>query len=228
MRSYINRTIQIALALTLFLVAPMMGKTPDEVQFHILPQSDLTLLGNSTLHKFSLDAKEMNGSLVIDTQDYLQNPLEAVTEDPSGQVKIPVQKLSSGEKGLDKNMEKAMEAKKYPDITFHLTNVTLADSAVSDTGWTAFRTTGDLTIHGTTKSITMTVQGKQINEKQLRFKGKKPVKMSDFGVKPPVLMFGAIKTDDTIVVDFNILVKANQPLAVLSHSQGNTPDFALK
>jgi len=206
-----------------------MGKTPGEVQFHILPQSNLTLEGNSTLHKFSLQAEELNGSLVINKQDYRQNPLQAVTEDPQGQVKVPVKQLNSGEKGLDKNMEKAMAADQYPEITYHLTGVALVDTTASDTGWTTFRTTGDLTIHGTTKSIAMTVKGQQVNENQLRFKGKKPIKMSDYGVKPPVLMFGAIKTDDTIVVDFNLLVKANQPLAVLTQPvQNEEHNFALK
>lgn len=229
MRSYINRTIQITLLLGLFLVAPITGKTLEEVQFHILPQSALTLQGNSTLHKFALEAQEVNGSLVINKADYQQDPLQSVTDSAQGQVKIPVSELSSGEKGLDNNMKKAMDAKKYPVITYRLTNVILADSATTDSGWTRFQTTGALTIHGVTKTISMVVLGKQINENQLRFKGQKSIKMSDFGVKPPVLMFGAIKTDDTIIVNFNLLVEANHPLAVLTQpARTSEQNIALK
>jgi len=197
-------------------IHPVFAKPPQDITFTISPQSTLTLNGNSTLHKFSFKAEKIDGSLAVDANAFKQDPLQSVARDSQGKVVIPVKSLDSGEKGLDKNMQKAMKAKQHPEIVFTLQNLSVADTSDSTGNWTVLNASGVLQIAGTGRAVQLQVRGKQVDRNELRFSGSTKLAMTDFGIKPPKLMLGAIKTDNEIEVDFNIIVKTSQDLAVLT------------
>lgn len=214
----IKRLIAVTGLLVLLMagINPVFAKPPQEITFTISPQSTLTLNGNSTLHRFSFKAEKIDGSLAVNANAFKQDPLQSVARDSQGKVVIPVKSLDSGEKGLDKNMRKAMKAKQHPEIVFTLHNLSVADTSDSTGNWTVLNASGVLQIAGTDQLVQLRVQGKQIDHNELRFSGSKKLEMTDFGIKPPKLMLGAIKTDNEIEVDFNIIVKTSQDLALLS------------
>lgn len=63
--------------------------------------------------------------------------------------------------------------------------------------------TGNLSIAGTTKLVDLNVTGKKKSNGDLVFNGSKKIKMTDFNVKPPSFMFGAMKTGDDVTVTFS-------------------------
>ena len=188
--------------------------TARQIRFAIAPQSTLMLYGNSTLHKFSFEAQKIAGELTVATDSMRKNPLEAVVNDRQGQVSIPVVQLKSGEKGLDKNMRKAMEAKKYPEITFTLKDIQNVEESDSAGNWKTMQAQGLLEISGTENQITLDIRGTQVSDTKLRFTGQTNLRMTDYGIEPPTMRLGAIKTENKMKITFNIIIESNQSLAL--------------
>ena len=86
----------------------------------------------------------LTGPLSLDETDYTHSKVE---------VDIPVATLSTGDPQRDGHLKSAdfLDAEKYPAITFKSTNI---DSK----GGADYAVTGDLTIHGVTKPVTLAVE----------------------------------------------------------------------
>jgi polyisoprenoid-binding protein YceI len=93
----------------------------------------------------------LSGALQLDESDYTHSKIEA---------SIPVASLNTGDAQRDGHVKSAdfFDAEKYPAITFNSTNI---DSE----GGPDYSVTGDLTIHGVTKSVTFAVEGVSEPEK---------------------------------------------------------------
>jgi len=173
------------------------------------PSSKLWLTGDSTLHPYASTATAMD--LV----------LEASSEKPNAQISklildrkvskleltIPVKGLKSGEKGLDKNMYAALKADKNPDILFRMSGYEASVSTASAQGGIAVRVKGTLTITGTSRDVELEALAKETPE-GIHLAGGKALNMSDFGVKPPKLFFGALKVKDAVVIHYDLLLAA--------------------
>lgn len=111
---------------------------------------------------------------------------------------VGVDSLASPEgSGMNKNMHKAMESDKFPEIRFSVRSYALQGASVT--------AQGDLNIHGQSKPVSLTGQISDANG-GVEVKGSYPLVMSDYGIKPPVMMLGTIRVADkvTIVYDFKL------------------------
>lgn len=158
------------------------------------PESKIWLDGDSTLHKYHSAARQFQvaGTLSSTKPDARVTGLSVV---------VPVRGLKSGEGGLDDNMYKALKADRFPTIRFTETGATVhlgANGAVS------VDATGRLAIAGTERSVTVHADGR-LNGSTLHLAGTKAIKMSEFGIQPPVLLAGAIKCSDKIVVGYDLV-----------------------
>lgn len=91
-----------------------------------------------------------------------------------------------------------LDTEKYADITF-------ASSAVSPAGSDKWTVTGQLTIHGQTKSVTFPV-----TRQNGTYRGTVPLKQRDFGIQPISIAGGTVKVKDELKVQFEI-VPASKP-----------------
>lgn len=66
------------------------------------------------------------------------------------------------------------------------------------------RTVGKLTIAGTTREIIMDVRATRGNGNLLSGTGTVELLMTDFGIRPPVVMAGLLKTGNKITVGFEL------------------------
>ena len=110
--------------------------------------------------------------------------LFTLDDDPSKisfEADVPVESLDTGAAPRDKHLKSPdfFNAKQFPDITFKST-------AVKKTGDNAFEVTGDLTLHGVTKSITVTLtkvgQAQTQMGERAGFDGQFTVNRSDYGM----------------------------------------------
>src|SRR5689334_21280185 len=101
----------------------------------LAPQSRVWLTGDSTLHPYTSTAT------AVDFIAALQRPAAespnlatrlAESDISSFTVTIPVAYLKSGEKGLDKNMHKALKSEKFPTIEFRLSDKRLLPASVKE------------------------------------------------------------------------------------------------
>ena len=80
--------------------------------------------------------------------------------------------------------ERGLETNKFPKATFTSTApITLASAPVKGTTINV-PVTGDLTLHGVKKSVTVTLKGRWDGEK-IQVVGELPIKLPDFGITPP-------------------------------------------
>lgn len=154
--------------------------------------SRIRLEGDSTMHKFHSESTELK-------VDFEVAPGLAAGIQANAPVKmkvtVPVATLKSDKSGLDKNLRKALMADKHPDIVFALKSYTVERDTVT--------TVGDLTIAGKTQTRTVAGTLKWKDGRAL-VDGEHALLMTDFGIKPPTMMLGAVKTDDRILVKFHL------------------------
>jgi hypothetical protein len=160
----------------------------------------ISIKGTSTLHDWEMksQAGKCDATLVMNG-----DKLTGIT---ALSFVLAAETLKSGTNGLDKNGYKALETKKYPSISFNLVSGTI--TAIDATTY-QFKGTGNLTISGTTK-LTDLVGTLKYNpaDKSFTISGTKVMKMTEYKVTPPTVMFGAIKTGDQITINFNLKIKA--------------------
>ncbi|MES2202620.1 MAG: YceI family protein [candidate division FCPU426 bacterium] len=164
------------------------------VQIEGTKSSSVKLLGDSSMHRWQAKATALTITGKLPHEGPIAQQVKA--ESLSGlSVLIGVKGLRSNEGAtMDKNMRKAMELDKFPEIRFELKNYTLEGARVT--------AKGVLAIHGVAKDVelTGTLEGK---DDTLSVKGTFDLLMSDFGVQPPVMLLGAIKVKDKVTVAFD-------------------------
>lgn len=189
------------MAAALFLVSSALAAENPAVS--LKAGGRLRLLGDSTLHPYASTATIMNISAELEPDSGLSLS-EAVRtlKVLKFELAIPVKGLRSGESGLDKNLYAALKENKSPVIDFKLSKYQVfSDPAESQS--TLIKAVGQLTIAGVSRAVELEAKGR-LSEHEAVFAGNKKLLMSDFGVKPPTLMFGMIKVRDPIVVEFEI------------------------
>lgn len=108
-------------------------------------------------------------------------------------VSLKVDSFDSGNSNRDSHALEVLEGLKFPKVTFVSTKIKPNGNVLS--------VDGNLTFHGITKPITLTVNQNTAASK-LSFDGKFEVLLSDYKVDRPSL-FG-VKTDDFINLTFNL------------------------
>lgn len=99
---------------------------------------------------------------------------------------------------MDRLMQRTLRASMNPSITFRSTDVTAADSAG------AWLVTGDLTIAGATRSVSVPVSREDTPD-GATWTGAAAIRMTDFDMQPPTAMFGALHTGDEVTVRFRLV-----------------------
>lgn len=156
-----------------------------------IKSSVVTINGETNVnHDFKINATQVNGKMTI-----ADNRPKTLT------VEIPVRSLISGERLMDKKTHEAFNEQKNPTILFNMTEL----NSIQVNGENITVTvTGDLTLSGVTNKVTLKSDGKILNPGVYTFEGEVPVKMSDYGMKPPTAMLGTMKTKDQVMVDYKV------------------------
>ena len=105
---------------------------------------------------------------------------------------------------MDRLMHSALKTADHPSITFRL------GGASGDLSASTFRivANGTLTLAGETRDVEFPVDGERRSDGTYVFSGSVPISMSDYGISPPVAMFGSLRTADDVVVSFKIVAVA--------------------
>lgn len=149
---------------------------------------------------------------VVGTSTQVRGELDYAPSRPldfSGVVGKPIQaawvSFESGNANRDANMRSAVGAQSYPDITFvptAVTETTQAGPALKG------KLLGRLYINGVRREIAAPVEIDATNPQLLRVRSKFTIRMTDYNIEPPSLLF--VKTDDDveITVDLHFVPKS--------------------
>ncbi len=155
--------------------------------------------GSSNLHDWSAEVKKMGITSNFNVSD---GAIEGIN---STSVDIDVATLKASEGSImDGKMHDALNMDKYPKITFSMSNVVFPTPSSTEFTTTV---TGNLTISGTTVKVLLPVKVRTLASGEIEISGAQKFKMTSFKVKPPVAMFGAMKTADDITINYLITLK---------------------
>lgn len=159
----------------------------------------VTIDGTSNLHDWKSAAKEAKVDMVmtigtgnLKTIHYLK-------------VDVPVKGIKSSKGAMmDNNTYLALKADKHPSIIYKLEKVT----GIEKKGEIyIISTIGSLNVAGVNKKIELTVVGYINKDGNVYFRFSKKIKMTDYNIKLPTILFGLIKIGDEIELKFNLVVK---------------------
>jgi hypothetical protein len=174
--------------------------------------SRLWLTGTSTIHDYSSKASKLEVAFRCDPALWpaTLSGGEAVAAlirargVTAMDVVIPVIGLKSGKDKLDGNMHKALLAEKHPEIRFRMASYEVG--AVTDTA-TAIDVQGTLNVAGVDREVVLAASARPEGG-AVRLRCDVPLLMSQFGIKPPSMMLGTIKTSDKVVVHMDLMIGA--------------------
>ncbi len=194
-----RRTVGLALALVAGLAGGAHAQGANALKWTLGPEKRIWLDGTSTVRRFSCSTESFEA---VPTPPPSPNtPLDKAVR--SVAVTVPVKTLECGNGKMDEHLRDALKADANPDIRFELTTYEVGEKTADGT---AVKAQGTLTIAGTSRPIevdgvvTPTATG-------LRVQGAKQILMTDFGVKPPKLMLGALKVGDAVTVHYDVVLE---------------------
>lgn len=168
------------------------------------PGSALWLQGTSNVHDFEARSTQVHWDMTRDRS-------AGTPTDPAGvaalirnamvrgiDVDVPVTSLHSGKGGLDKNMYKALKADQNPAIHFHMGAYKLG-AAQGDT--LPIQASGTLAIAGATRPVELSARAWATSQ-GVRLEGAQPLRMTEYDIKPPTMMLGAMRVNDHVTVHF--------------------------
>jgi polyisoprenoid-binding protein YceI len=158
----------------------------------------LSISGTSTMHPYTVSTKALHVSAAITSAVDAQALLQPGALQ-SFELQIPVKTFTSDKDGLTKQMLKAMKADKHPTITFRLNDYTVEPAA----GGMTVKPTGTLTVAGVERPIDMVLDVKA-QAGMLQVRGTRDLLMTEFGIKPPTMFMGMLKTDDKVTITFEV------------------------
>lgn len=97
---------------------------------------------------------------------------------------------------------RGLESDEFPSATFSLTEPIALPAGAADGERVSTEATGDLTIHGTTRSVTLTVDAELSGDSAVVV-GQAPVVLQDHGIEPPT-GFSVLSIDDEGTFEFQI------------------------
>jgi polyisoprenoid-binding protein YceI len=162
---------------------------------------DMKLSGTSTLHNWVMETQTFTGDAQFGFKSGSASQLNSLQ---SLTFNLNVKDLKSGEKGLDKNAYKALKTDQYKDIVYKLSSAVVMSEK---DGKFLIKTKGNLSIAGVTKDVAMDVYAVLNKDGSITCTGSDKLLMSDYQVKPPKFMLGAMKTGDAITLNYTIVYK---------------------
>lgn len=188
-KKYFGRIAGLILAISL--TAFTVNET---TQFKNVSGSQLKVNGTSNIHDWTMNASSFTceGNVVL-KGDQLQD-ISALS------FTLPVANLKGKEDLLNTRAHKALKAEQFNKITFKLTNATVVPQQK------VIKAAGNLTIAGVTKPIVLQTNY-AVSGNEITFKGSEAIKMSDFNIKAPTFMMGALKVADAVTIDITLKLK---------------------
>ncbi len=164
--------------------------------YQLVPsKSSLTIKGTSSLHDWSMEAENLTCKLTTDVENMNVQRISGVN------FSCNVDQIVSNESGImDSKAHDALKANKYPSISFKFLSQNALDGANQQFKGTI---SGNLTIAGKTKTISIPFNGSLLPNGNIQVKGTVPVKMSDFDIDPPTAFFGTLKTGDVVNLQYS-------------------------
>ncbi|WP_026898175.1 YceI family protein [Daejeonella oryzae] len=184
-------------ALTLFMVIGITAcsQAQSQTAYKLSDGSHIKVSGTSNMHDWEMQSKSFlsEGNFIMKAgQLHDISSLNFI---------LQVNNLKSKDKLMDTRAYKALKAEQFNKITFKLLEATVVP------GQKLIKAIGNLTIGGVTNKIALQTSYVLNADESITCKGSKSIKMSDYKIKAPSFMMGALKTGDEVIIDLLLKLK---------------------
>lgn len=192
------------IATAALLVCAATVVSAQDTRVSIGSESKLWIEGTSNLHGWSCKATTLDAAIDLDAALAAQVSSAPPKALKRVQVKVPVKSLKCGHDAMDNNLYKALKADETSDISYILATFEAAPGEVKDSF--TLHTVGTLSVAGAENKIEMDVVASRAADGSVTAKGFVPIKMTDYGIKPPTAIFGRLKTGNEVKVNFELTI----------------------
>lgn len=201
-------------------------------ELRLRPASRVWLDGTTNVHAWQCVGDSLGALLSIDaTVVELENRLGDWERLPTGsrvdrpgdvaaswnaevQLRIPIASLECGNAAMEHDMRKALRAAEYPEIGFRFLRLLEARYVPAATVPSyALKVEGVVSLAGARRPVAMDATATRLGANRFRLRGGMPLRMTDFGIKPPVALLGLIRARDELWVSVDLEVSLPEKLA---------------
>ena len=184
------------------------AQTNESIRFDLDDRSTILIEGTSSVSRFTCASNNVQGYAVLKNTRASQSGPQVEAE-----IAAPVKLFSCNLASMNLDFWTALKSDQYPLIEYWVDDIQVDSTALgTDQRYSVFAV-GRLAIAGVKKTVRISLSGEQIGRDIYRLRGSQEMKMTDFQITPPSMLFGLIKAHDNIVVRFN-LVTTTKPLIV--------------
>ncbi len=166
-----------------------------QVSYKISEGSKITVAGTSNIHDWTMLANTFSCEGTFKIKNGQVQDLTSLT------FTLPVTNLKSKENLMDTRAYKALKAEKFNKIIFKLTDATVSQKTI--------KAKGNLTIAGVTNELSIQAAYILNDDGSITLTSSEPIKMSDYGMKAPSFMLGALRTGNEVTIDILLKLKAS-------------------
>ena len=166
-----------------------------QTSYKLVTTSYIKVSGTSNLHDWDMKAESLTceGNFIVKG---------GVLKDISSlSFALPVTNLKSKESLLDKRAYKSLKSQEFSKIVFKLTN------AKVNSAQKTIAISGNLSIAGVTNLINLQSTYSVNADESITCKSSKTFKMSDYKIKAPSFMLGALRTGDPVTIEILLKLK---------------------
>lgn len=173
-----------------------------------LNESRLWIEGSSNVNQFECRAEEYAGEATLpETESYASSPVTTTNEFLSIKIDIQVDSIECGKRKMNQDLQKALKAEQFPEITFLFQEANILSEPQNTTDGFQLEVRGLLTVAGTTKEISFTTEAYYTGQNKVRALGGTTINMTDFGVQPPTALMGLIRANEELTVNFDLIAE---------------------
>lgn len=183
----------------LLLMMTVLNLNAQTTSYQSIPSnSTIQVSGSSNLHDWIMKAETINSAAAFTFKNGKLSDMTALN------FSVKVTNLKNSDNLLNKRAYKALNAEEYSTINFKLSSAAATPLA---NGHYTIKAIGKLQISGTTKDVVLYADAVQNNDKTISCTGSEKLKMTDYGIKPPSFLLGALKVTDGVIISYNLKFK---------------------
>jgi polyisoprenoid-binding protein YceI len=153
-------------------------------------KTNFSVLGTSTLHDWEMKSASRTGTANLTVTDSKLADINSID------ITLPSETIKSEKKSMDKVAYETLKTDKFKNIKYVLKSA----EKVNENTWNL---TGTYTIAGVSKVLKTQVKTTVTNG-TITLQGSNKITFTEFGMKSPTAMFGAIKTGEDLIIKFNL------------------------
>ena len=188
--------------LALAALVPLMAAST-RAPLDLQPESRLTIYGTSTVRAFQCQASSFDAKIESIGNAAVEAVLGGQKAVTNVVVTVPVEKLDCRNGTMNEHMRKALKANDHKTIQYRIATWELTPAGDDSA---AVKTSGTLVMAGAEKPISVDLTAKRGAAGSWSLRGSKTIQMTEWGIKPPSLMFGTMKVRDPVTIRFELIL----------------------